>query len=276
MTPLSRVRSARQRKAGYALLTLMFFAALVLIAALMAAPSILTQGRREREAEMIWRGKQYVRGIRMYYQKTGRFPQSLEDLTKPKTGSLRFMRQAYKDPMNPVDGSWRLIYVGPSGQLINSNKQKPSNLPGSGQGQNSASGIPGMTSAASMAAADAAGSQGGPGASPPTCGSKDSSSRPMGNDIIGGNIIGVGSTINRASIRVYEDGRNYCQWEFVWDPSKDAQGVGQPGLQTGAPVGSPIGSPVTPSPGSGLPGTGQNLGNPPQQNPPLYTPPPQN
>src|ERR1700738_2770691 len=32
------------------------------------------------------------------------------------------MRQAYKDPMNSGDGSWRLIYVGPSGQLIGSLK----------------------------------------------------------------------------------------------------------------------------------------------------------
>ena len=47
---------------------------------------------------MIWRGRQYVRGIKLYYRKTGRFPTSMDDLTKPKLGSLRFMRQAYKDP----------------------------------------------------------------------------------------------------------------------------------------------------------------------------------
>ena len=37
------------------------------------------------------------------------------------------MRQAYKDPMNGEDGSWRLIYVGPAGQLIGSLKP-PQNL----------------------------------------------------------------------------------------------------------------------------------------------------
>src|SRR3989442_694133 len=58
----------------------------------------------------------------------GRFPTSLEDLTKPKVGSLRFMRQAYKDPMNKEDGSWRLIYVGAAGQLIGSLKPHPNNL----------------------------------------------------------------------------------------------------------------------------------------------------
>jgi len=57
----------------------------------------------------------------------GRFPTSLDDLTKPKLGSLRFMRQAYKDPMNKENGEWRLIYVGAAGQLIGSLKP-PQNL----------------------------------------------------------------------------------------------------------------------------------------------------
>jgi len=29
--------------------------------------------QREKEQELIWRGKQYVRGIKLYYRKTGRF-----------------------------------------------------------------------------------------------------------------------------------------------------------------------------------------------------------
>ena len=92
------------------------------------APNILTEGRREREKDMIWRGKQYTRGVKLYYRKFNRFPTSLDDLIKPKVGSLRFMRQAYKDPMNKDDGSWRLIYVGPAGQLIGSLKAQPQTL----------------------------------------------------------------------------------------------------------------------------------------------------
>src|SRR5229473_274876 len=110
------------RDSGYALLMVMFIAALMMAVVMTAAPNILTQGKREKEEEMIWRGKQYVRGIKLYYRKLGRFPTSLDDLTKPKVGALRFMRQAYKDPMNKGDGSWRLIYVGPAGQLIGSLK----------------------------------------------------------------------------------------------------------------------------------------------------------
>ncbi len=123
------VKSATRRaQRGYALLVIMFLLTLLLLSTMAVAPNVLTEGRREKEKEMIWRGKQYVRGVKMYYRKLGHFPTSLDDLTKPKMGSLRFMRQAYKDPMNKEDGSWRLIYIGPAGQLIGSLKPPQQNL----------------------------------------------------------------------------------------------------------------------------------------------------
>src|SRR6266853_5942911 len=118
----NRVRTAAESQGGYAMLMVMFLATVLLLGAIAAAPYVRTERQREKEQEMIWRGKQYVRGVKLYYRKMGRFPTSIDDLTKPKTGSLRFMRQAYKDPMNGEDGSWRLIYVGPAGQLIGSLK----------------------------------------------------------------------------------------------------------------------------------------------------------
>src|SRR5882762_5094251 len=112
----------RKGEQGYAILLVLFLATLMLIGAMAIAPNVLTEGRRQKEKEMIWRGKQYARGVKLYYRKTGKFPTSLDDLTKPKLGSLRFMRQPYKDPMNAKDGEWRLIYVGPTGQLVGSLK----------------------------------------------------------------------------------------------------------------------------------------------------------
>src|SRR6202166_1856814 len=106
--------TASQR--GFALMMVMFLATLVLLGAMAAAPYIRTERRRKKEEEMIWRGKQYVRGIKLYYRKNGRFPTSIDDLIKPKVGSVRYMRQAYKDPMNKEDGAWRMSYVGPRGQ----------------------------------------------------------------------------------------------------------------------------------------------------------------
>src|SRR5204863_81080 len=112
----------KRSERGYALLVVIFLVTLLLLSTMVVATNILTEGRREKEKEMIWRGNQYVRGVKLHFRKTGRFPTSLDDLTKPKLGSLRFMRQAYKDPMNKEDGSWRFIYVGPAGQLMGSLK----------------------------------------------------------------------------------------------------------------------------------------------------------
>lgn len=113
---------ARKRSAdnGYAILFVLFLMALVVIGGSVAVLDRMTQGRREKEAEMIWRGKQYQRAIGMYYRKFGRFPTSVEDLVKVQNGELRFLRQAYKNPMNQKDGAWRFIYVTPAGQLIGS------------------------------------------------------------------------------------------------------------------------------------------------------------
>ena len=155
-------RRAPRRQAGYALMMVVFFTALLLIATMVAAPRLLLEGKREKEKEMIWRGHQYVRGVKLYFRKMGRFPTSIDDLTKPKTGSLRFMRQAYKDPMNGEDGSWRLIYVGPAGQLIGSLKP-PQNLqlPQGGRGLGTAAATVASNSAGQPSGASAFGSSSG-------------------------------------------------------------------------------------------------------------------
>jgi type II secretory pathway pseudopilin PulG len=116
---VSRRPHSRRDARGYALLMVIFLAALMVIGLAVAMPSVLTEGRRQREEEMIWRGQQYDRAIRLYNQKTGRFAPTVEDLIKGEAG-IHFLRKAYKDPMNTVDGSWRFIYVTQSGQLVGS------------------------------------------------------------------------------------------------------------------------------------------------------------
>jgi hypothetical protein len=111
-------KRTRVTESGYALILMLFFLALLVLSMAVASPTISNSITREREAEMIWRGKQYARGIRLYYVKMKRLPGSVDDLTKRSTAGMRFMRQAYKDPMNEVDGSWRLIFLGPNGQLL--------------------------------------------------------------------------------------------------------------------------------------------------------------
>src|SRR5712691_6125052 len=122
----AKAKANRKRaQSGYALLMVVFMAALMIITAAAIQINFLTQGRREKEDELIWRGQQYARGVRLFYRKNGRFPTSLDDLIKPGIGGVRYMRKAYKEPMNTVDGSWRLLYVGPAGQIIGSVKANP-------------------------------------------------------------------------------------------------------------------------------------------------------
>src|SRR5436853_7621471 len=104
-------RGFARRKAGqqgYALLLVIFVATILLVFATMAAPNIKTEGQREKEKEMIWRGRQYARAVKQDYRKMGRFHTSLEDLTKPKIGSPRVRLQAHQDPMHTPDGHWSL------------------------------------------------------------------------------------------------------------------------------------------------------------------------
>ena len=123
----ARPRSVAPRRAesGYAYLMALFMVLTVLIASQVAMQSLLTQGRREREAELVWRGQQFVRAIRLYYKKTGHYPQNIEELKKgmPELNFLRYA--AYKDPMKKDDdenGGWRFIYVNAAGQIIGSVK----------------------------------------------------------------------------------------------------------------------------------------------------------
>src|SRR5579859_5037299 len=293
---------AAKKQGGYALLLVVCITALILVATMSIGLRILTQGRREKEQEMIWRGKQYERGIKLYYLKFGRFPNSMDDLVKPKIGNLRFMRQAYKDPMNKEDGSWRLIYVGPAGQLIGSLKPHQSGiqLPVAGQ---AAAGAPVASPPAAGASPGALGGTpqtgtgttpgaapgAAPGATPGTSASgtgtgtgaqgtdssgagTDTQNVPMGDTptIIGGNIIGVGSKVNQASVTVFEQAHNYRQFEFIWDPSKDMGIVSGPTTAIGTPAGTPAQNPLS------APANPMNPMNPmnPQPNPPLQPPNP--
>ena len=110
----------RSGESGYAYLMALFLMMAMLIGSQVVLSNLATQGRRQREREMIWRGNQYIRAIRLYYRKTGHYPQSADDLQKGLPG-LHFLRiEAYNDPMNKDDGAWRLIYVNAAGQIIGS------------------------------------------------------------------------------------------------------------------------------------------------------------
>lgn len=194
-------------QAGYALMTLLFLSALVLILLGAEVPRILTQGQREREEELIFRGEEYRRAFARYYRTYGRLPLKLEELAEPRN-RLRFIRKLYPDPISG-DGRWRLIRVGPMGELVGSVTRQDR--------------IQFQTPGAEQKTEKKAEPQ--PPPEPPTGG-------------VNLPIIGVASRSPRRSVIVYQGGTTYNAWEFIFDPVADA-------LSRGGAAAAP---PPTPTP----------------------------
>ena len=258
----SFTRRPSNGECGYALLMVIFMAATLMIFAVAGSLSIRTQGQREKEEELAWRGEQYVRAIRLFYKKNGRFPKTMDELTAYHTDQPRFIRQAYKDPMNTGDGSWRVIYVLPNGQLAGTTIHKQL------QGSMPISGPLGGTPAGSSGGTAPAGPTAGIG-QPPSTGTgtqqsatpgqtpaqSTSDSQSSDSTVFGGSMIGVASKIKKPSLRVYKDGKSYYAWEFFWDPT--AVTGAAPGVPPGVtPVTNPPGNPAQTS-NPGRSGSGQ-------------------
>lgn len=102
-------RHSRYGEQGFLLVGVIVMAALVLIALSVAAPIVAKDLKREKELEAKHRGEQYVRAIRLFYQKTNAYPASVKALEN--TNNVRYLRQHYLDPMTGKD-DWRLIGLG--------------------------------------------------------------------------------------------------------------------------------------------------------------------
>jgi type II secretory pathway pseudopilin PulG len=93
------------------MLVMLLTIALMTIVALAALPDMIFELKRDQEEEMIHRGVQYTRAIRIYYKKFGRYPTRLEDLEN--TNDLRYLRKRYKDPLTGKD--FKLLHFGDPG-----------------------------------------------------------------------------------------------------------------------------------------------------------------
>lgn len=226
---------------GYAMLMALSLTMMILIASTAMIANLRIEGKRQREDEAIWRGNQYARAIRMYFRKTGHYPQTLQDLQKGLP-QLHFLRQAYKDPLNKSDGSWRFIYVNAAGQIIGSTK---------------------YTSLQQMALYDSGALQNGlPGQIPGLVGTPVSSLT---------NSSGFGDVNGNALSNSSNSAQNPSL--APTDPNAPPQAPGQPPSQSPDQAGqNPPGSqPPTPPPGQpsafGQPGAPGQPGTAPGQNP---------
>ncbi len=265
-------RHSHQSESGYILLAVLFMLVLILVALAVAAPRIASDIQRDREDELIHRGQQYTRAIKLYYKKFGRYPASIDQLEN--TNNMRFLRKRYVDPMTGKD-DWKLIHFGEAhvkpmglfGQPIQNGGMSTAaggSMLGGTPGLTSPSGtmpsLGGTSSPPSTTDSDSSGALGSSGAS--TTGSTSSiggstGTSPFGSGqtLGGGPIVGVVSKNAKASIKEYKKQKHYNEWEFVYDPVEDLlSSVSVFGGGSSA-INGPGSTGTTGTPNSGFPGT---------------------
>ncbi len=96
----------RQRPAGgYALVALVVILAVMNVLVAAALPYWSQVMRRDREAELIFRGLQYAEAIRVFQLRFNRLPNTLDELIKVNPRSIR---RLWADPMTD-SGEWNLV-----------------------------------------------------------------------------------------------------------------------------------------------------------------------
>ncbi|MEO8189365.1 MAG: hypothetical protein ABI682_03405 [Acidobacteriota bacterium] len=158
-------------------------------------PALGTIGKREREKELIFRGKQYARAIGLFQRRYGRYPNSLKEMLE---NNPRTIRQLWKDPMcNCSD--WYLLIA-----------NTPDAVPqGGGPGGGP---IPGLTP--------------GPFRAVPTPTPPPSA---FGTPQTAGPIVGVRSKVHKEAVAEWRGKKFYDEWRFiVGDADRDAGGAFDP------------------------------------------------
>ena len=94
-----------QAARGYAMAALLVSIAVLSVMLGVAMPVWRQYARREKEAELVFRGEQYARAIALFQRKfAGTFPPSIDLLIEQK-----FLRKRYRDPMTE-DGEFQVLY----------------------------------------------------------------------------------------------------------------------------------------------------------------------
>ena len=112
---------------GYAMAALLVSIAVMGILMSVALPAWRQATRREKEADLVFRGEQYARAIGLYQRRfAGAFPPSIDVLVEQK-----FLRRKYKDPMTE-DGEFQVLYQASLAASAPGDGSAPSTFSGSG------------------------------------------------------------------------------------------------------------------------------------------------
>lgn len=219
---------ARQHD-GYAMAALLVAMSIMAVMMMVAMPTWQQMARREKEAELVFRGEQYARALMLFQARNGpgTAPGNFDVLVEQ-----RFLRKKFKDPITNSDFVPISLAAG-----------QPGAAPGTTQGAGGRGGAPtgGTQSAAQRGSAGATG-----GATPGATAAVGA---------VAG-IMGVTSKSTEQSIRLYKGRSHYNEWQFTPVQRTAAAGQGGAGGQRG------------PSGVGGQRGQGGRGGNPPNpQNP---------
>jgi len=112
--PHSSFLIPHSNEAGYTLAILVMVIAIMAIMMAAAIQLVSFQAQREKEAELIFRGQQYVEGIRLYRMKYGRYPMRMKELWEADPKVLR------KKWIDPITGSeeWGIVFQGAGGRQV--------------------------------------------------------------------------------------------------------------------------------------------------------------
>lgn len=227
--------------------------AMSVMAVLMGAllPVWGTAARREREAELVFRGEQYARAIGLFQRKYANArPPSIDVLVEEK-----FLRKKYLDPMTGAE--FQVLTAGSPMAVGGPGAPGAPGAQGGLRGQQPPSANPGARGATAQPPR-----AGGAGPTP-TLGAV-----PMGGAGVqgGGGIIGVTSRSTESSLRIYNGKQKYNEWAFLPVQMNVQAGAGAgPGAQApgAGGRGAPGGRGVPPGMGGppGLGGRGAPGGN---------------
>jgi type II secretory pathway pseudopilin PulG len=233
----------RRCERGYVMAALLVAMTVMAIVLSTAIPVFQTVARREREAELVFRGEQYARAIGLFQRKYANAnPPDVDVLIRE-----RFLRKKYKDPV--TGGDFVVLSAG-SPELARAMGTTPQQAqdgqPGRGFGRasgpgtstNPATGTPrgtplgfGQNASGQNASGQNTGGQPtrgmsfGGGRGPVTAAGQ------AANVQAGGGIIAVTSKSAETSLRLYNGKSKYNEWIFMALQASTAAGAGARGAQ---------------------------------------------
>src|SRR6185436_10723553 len=114
----------RRGERGSLLVGAVVMVSILLIGSAVAVQQWSTVIRRDREEELIFRGRQIAMALAMYRKDNGTFPTELKQIQEMggPGGGRYYLRRLYKDPVNG-NADWGLVYLSPQGVPVDSTGQ---------------------------------------------------------------------------------------------------------------------------------------------------------